>query len=348
MRGLLSHYFDPSFLNSVELNTEYEVLLYSFDKFPMDLLCSSLYYEKDNSILLYIHPFNIDIFLTDIKSKIESSFKDIISVSVDNDLCCYEFYSKNYYTVLQSVVLRYFKGFHSFELNDSENSIYCSNPETKNDFLFLPLNEMSNEILFINQSKCNNYAFGGRNRIHLFVSKSHSIDLLISLSFECCSIIGIYELYSVYTFRGLPFFPFDFIDITNSPSVLSSPIQKVIEKLPPSFSVVRNQYIKTVLPSACSLEDLTMSETTIIRVNVKIRKGGKEGFGIIYDKENNIVGLCTNIFYNPGCTFLTGVGFIKIESIHRLYNSEDSEYELFIECNNNCNKVKGEISVAYE
>lgn len=90
-----------------------------------------------------------------------------------------------------------------------------------------------------------------------------------------------------------------------------------------------------------------MSETTMIRVNVRIEKGGKEGYGIIYDNENNIVGLCTNIFYNPGCASMTGIGFIKIESIHKLYN-ENSKYELFVECNNNGNKVKINIKIAYE
>lgn len=169
----------------------------------MSLICNSLYYEIENSILLYIHPFNLEIFLTDLKTRLENNYKDIISITIDNDLCCYEFYSKSYYSVLQSVVLRYFKGFHSFELNDSKNSMYCTNPEIKNDFLFLPLNDMSKELLFVNQSKSNNYAFGGRNKIHIFVSKSFSIDLLLSLSFECCSIIGIYELYSIYSFRGL-------------------------------------------------------------------------------------------------------------------------------------------------
>lgn len=202
-RELLSHYLDSSFFSSIELNTEYEVLLYSFDKFPMNLLCNSLYYEIENSILLYIHPFNLDIFLTDLKTRLESNYKDIIFITIDNDLCCYEFYSKSYYSVLQSVVLRYFKGFHIFELNDSNNSLYCTNPEIKNEFLFLPLNDMSKELLFVNQSKSNNYTFGGRNKIHIFVSKSFSIDLLISLSFECCSIIGLYELYSIYSFRGL-------------------------------------------------------------------------------------------------------------------------------------------------
>lgn len=310
-------------------------------------MCYCYYYEKNSFVMLYIHPFNYNNFISEFKS-VAIKFYPTININTDNDLCCFEVYSKKYNNLLQSVILRYFNNYHEFKF---DNNIYCSDSKLLDNYLILSSPDLNNTKDIYIRKTHNQYCFGDFDKINVFVSKKYANELLLSFQFECCSIIGIYELYSVYTFLGLPLyiyiinsFPFDYIDIPNSSN--NSNILDIIKLFPENYSIVRGKYIKSVLPSYCGIEDLLIP--SFVRINIKVEKGGKEGYGKIYYKDN-VVGLVTNIFYNTGCARMTGIGYIKAEVIHLLVKEEKKEpYHIFIEYNNNGNKIESLFTIAYE